>query len=147
MKKSIFLLILIIATLTSCHRLVEASGNGNLDGFWHIESIDTIQSGGTLNVSQEYFFWSVQHHLLICDDKTGNNSKIIMRFHHSGDSLTTYSPHIYSREVAGDIPTDDIAHLKPYGINNLEEKFLILRLSSNKMVLQSKKHIIKFRKL
>lgn len=44
--------------LASCN--VETSGNGSLDGFWHLERVDTLATGGTTDYSSGYVFWGVQ---------------------------------------------------------------------------------------
>ncbi len=47
--------------LASCN--VETSDNGPLDGFWHLERVDTLATGGTTDYSSGYVFWGVQKDL------------------------------------------------------------------------------------
>ena len=47
MKKIIGILFfaVLVFTLSSCE--IETSQNGDLDGFWHLEQVDTLATGGT----------------------------------------------------------------------------------------------------
>ena len=42
-------------TLASCE--LETSDNGKFDGFWHLERVDTLATGGSLNLQQKRIFW------------------------------------------------------------------------------------------
>ena len=45
-------------TLASCE--LETSDNGKFDGFWHLERVDTLATGRSLNLQQKRIFWGVQ---------------------------------------------------------------------------------------
>ena len=40
---------------------IEMSDNGDLDGYWHLEQVDTLATGGKLNLSKERVFWGLHH--------------------------------------------------------------------------------------
>ena len=56
MKYVCFLLMLMLcsALLNSCE--VDSSDNGDLDGFWHLESVDTLATGGRCDYSNQRVF-------------------------------------------------------------------------------------------
>ena len=60
MGKTIMFLVAVFMSscLMSCD--LETSDNGKLDGFWHLEKVDTIATGGVCDMSKEFVFWSVQ---------------------------------------------------------------------------------------
>lgn len=114
---------------------LETSGNGKLDGFWHLESVDTL-SGGFNDLSQKRIFWAFQKDLLELSDKDYVLSHCLMRFNRDGGALKLSDPYLYDRESGeGDHPLMDAAVLNPYGINAIETTFTVEKLSSSKMVL------------
>ncbi|WP_288318172.1 lipocalin-like domain-containing protein [Xylanibacter caecicola] len=147
MKKYIlFPLILFAGILPFVSCELETSDNGDLDGFWHLVRIDTLDTQGTCDMKQERIFWSFQKDLLHVDDKTGMNSSILLRFNHSSGSLTLSDPYIYDRG-AGDIKLEDVSMLYPFGINAMEEKFNMIHLSSNHMIIESPMLRLSFKKM
>lgn len=64
MKRMIYLIAAISLVLSSC--TLETSDNGDLDGFWHLERVDTLATGNYLDLSRERVFWGVQHKLISC---------------------------------------------------------------------------------
>ena len=52
----ILLLMVALFSLSACE--IETHDNGKLDGFWHLEKVDTIATGGVCNMSQQKAFWS-----------------------------------------------------------------------------------------
>ena len=118
----------VLLSMSSCD--LETSGNGKLDGFWHLERVDTLLTGGVCDMSELRVFWAFQHHLL----ELNGYVTCLCRFSHSDGSLVISSPYRYDREQ-GDEPLTDVELLLPYGINNLEERFTVERLSSSQLVL------------
>ncbi|MFA4047370.1 lipocalin-like domain-containing protein [Prevotella sp. PCHR] len=147
MKKYIlFPLILFAGILPFVSCELETSDNGDLDGFWHLVRIDTLDTQGTCDMKQERIFWSFQKNLLHVDDKTGMNSSILLRFNHSSGSLTLSDPYIYDRG-AGDIKLEDVSLLYPFGINSLTETFDVESLSSSRMTIASPVLRLSFKKM
>lgn len=139
-----------IATLASCE--IETSDNGDFDGFWHLERVDTLATGGTANLSKKRMFWGVQHKLIsVRDVDKDASSGYYLRFVQTRDKITTKSPyknnwHQDNGEDGGDIPVDDPTLLAPYGINNLEEEFVKEKLNGGQMILRSKTLRLKFKR-
>lgn len=139
-----------LVALASCE--IETSDNGDFDGFWHLERVDTLATGGTLDLSKKRVFWGVQYKLIsVYDiDKEGTFG-YYLRFTQTKDKIVTKSPyknnwHQDNGEDGGDIPVDDPTQLAPYGINNLEEEFVKEKLNGGQMILRSKTLRLKFKR-
>lgn len=132
---------LALATLTACE--IE-SHSSKLDGFWHLEQIDTLATGGIMDVSNEKLFWALQTKLLEVSDKA-TTSKIFFSFHHSDGTLFLFGPH-YLNRPNGDPVVEDPSILAPFGINALEETFDVETLTGSKMTLKSQTLRLKFKK-
>ncbi|MFW5616346.1 MAG: lipocalin-like domain-containing protein [Prevotella pectinovora] len=127
--------ILTTMTLASCD-IETSSAAGDFNGMWHLTRVDTIATGGVLDLKNEKLFWAFQNKLMQADDKNEKLAKILMRFNQTNTPLTLHTPYVYDREN-GDVPLSDPTLLAPYGINKLEENFQVLKLTGSKMVLQS----------
>lgn len=125
-----------LAISASC--TIEKSNNGDLDGYWHLESIDTIRTGGKCDLSHQQLFWGVQHKLLLLN---GGSTSFLYRFKQTGDSLILLTPYINGGhedvEGGGDTPLTDPSGLRQYGIQHLEEHFLKEKLGGSYMVLRT----------
>ena len=79
----------ICLVVNSC--TIETSDNGDFDGFWHLERVDTLATGNYLDLSKERVFWGVQHKLISCASITATNMYSFrgyyFRFEQTGDSL------------------------------------------------------------
>ena len=129
--------ILTTMSLASCD-IETSSAAGDFNGMWHLTRVDTIATGGVLNLKNEKLFWAFQNKLMQADDKNEKLAKILMRFNQTNTQLTLHTPYVYDREN-GDVPLSDSTLLIPYGINKTEEKFDVVTLKGGKMVLQSEK--------
>jgi hypothetical protein len=143
MRKTILICLMALLALTFASCELESSDNGKLDGYWHLEAIDSI-SGGVADLSKQTRFWSFQGKLLQFSD-SANDEMVFMRFNYSGDSLILTEPRILDRTL-GDTLITNIGQLCPYGINSLEEHFYVDHLSGSKMILSSNKLRLNFRK-
>lgn len=140
-----FLIISIIWLLTSCD--LQMSDNGDLDGFWQLCSVDTLATGQTVDMRQSQVSWAVQGSLLETRIAEGIEigTNVVFRFEHHPDSLWLYAPYLIDRDQ-GDIQVADVTVLRPFGINELEERFGILQLDGDALILQSKQLRLHFRK-
>lgn len=129
--------ILTTMTLASCD-IETSSAAGDFNGMWHLTRVDTLATGGVLDLKNEKLFWAFQNKLMQADDKNEKLAKILMRFNQTNTQLTLHTPYVYDREN-GDVPLSDSTLLIPYGINKTEEKFDVVTLKGGKMVLQSEK--------
>lgn len=132
-SKYIAITALALGTLTACE--IESHDNGKIDGFWHLEHIDTLATGGTLDISNEKLFWSVQVRLLEVSNKT-TGAKYIFSFRQANGSLYLSNP-LVSDRIKGDPEVEDVKVLAPYGINSLDETFAVEALDGKKMILKS----------
>lgn len=118
--------------LASC--TLENDGNREFDGFWHVERIDTLSTGGQLDVSHQKLFWSIQGKLVTVSDKS-SVSTYYFHHHEAADTIHLTDPHIHHR-AQGDPELTDVEVLRPFGINSLEESFQYTT-SSSRLVLTS----------
>lgn len=150
MLSVVLAIILSMASFSSC--TLESSDNGDLDGFWHLESIDSLQSGKTVDVSQQKIFWGVEHKLIAARFETRVKERYYFRFEQTSDSLKITKVfvdhgHQDNGEDGGDIPLDEVSdNLRLYGVNEIPEGFSKEALSGSKMILRSKNVRLKFRK-
>lgn len=137
-------------SLSSCD--LERSDNGDLDGYWHLESIDTLANGHTADFSKEYVFWGIEYKLISTRVTNTNQERLYLRFEQTSDSLKitqAYLDHGHQDhgEDGGDIPVEEVTDdLRFYGINNLPEGFYKEALDGSKMILRSKTLRLKFKK-
>ena len=127
------LILISLLALSSCK--LETSDNGKLDGFWKLTRVDTLTTGGVLDLTERGIFWSVQVNLLSVKDKYEEDGReILFRFDHSGGKLTLSEPRI-GYQYTGDIDVDDPDKLRPFGINNLKETFNVEGLNNHHLYL------------
>ncbi len=138
--KSFFVLSLLCLLFASCE--FETSGNGDLDGFWQLRSLDSLHNGRAVDMRGNGVYWAVQVNLLEARSPAAN---VFFRFNHVGDSLLLSEPYINNRDSA-DIKVTDATVLRPLGINRLDERFLVETLDGGTMVLRSSVLRLYFRK-
>ena len=132
---------------SSCE--LESSDNGKLDGFWHLESIDSLENGKTVDMSKLHVFWGIEYKLIAATQYDNNTEWMFFRFEQTSDSLKitqAFNNHGH-QDNGGDIPLTEVTNdLRYYGINNLPEGFAKEALSGSKMILRSKTLRLKFKK-
>jgi len=150
MKKIICILAVLPLLLTACD--IETSDNGDFDGYWHLVSVDTLATSGHCDLSGNTIFWAVQFKLMRLRGaerirEGGNGREFYERFELSRNSLTLFDPHEKNREKEDPAITEErLLELRPYGINALRERFEILLLDKDEMVLKSSVLELRFRK-
>ena len=123
------------AALTACE--IETHDNGKLDGFWHLEQVDTIATGGVKDVSRKRLFWSVQSKLVELSDRSViPNQRYIFSFRHVDGMLSVFDARVSDR-IVGDTALTDIDIVRPFGVNMFEEDFEVEALDGGKMILKS----------
>ena len=129
--------------MVSCS--IEPSQNSSLDGFWHLENVDTLSTGGHLNVKQERRFWAFQVNLMQLNGYDEHSALILMRFEKTNKTLRCYAP--VNNDRAHDDPSiTDVKSLQPFGINQLDETFNIEKLQTNTMILKGKNLCLTFKR-
>lgn len=142
MRRFRYIILSTIALLmVSC--TIETSDNGNLDGFWHLERVDTLSTGGTYDYSNRLVFWSVEHNLLQMNEDT---TYIYMRFRQTSDSLIVNEPFKSNAGHGTDIKLDDVSELSRFGVEAYEVGYIKEKLSGSRMVLRSPKLRLYFKK-
>ena len=145
----------IAAVLLAASCDIETSDNGNLDGLWHLERVDTIATGGSADRSNEYTFWGAQLRLMYTYDSNNSNvGSFYLRFSQTADSLIVEKAYINhwhednpNVDQGGDIPVTTVNDsLRHFGINELPEGFAKEKLSGSRMTLRSKTLRLHFRK-
>ncbi len=129
--KQLTLLFSILIILNACD--VEMSNNGDLDGYWQLSRVDTLDGGSRYMINSRVF-WSFQMNLLQLNKV--DNTDYLMQFDYKDAKLRVYDPYLSARNT-GDKPVTDIDVLRPYGVNSLDEEFEVETLTSSKMVLTS----------
>lgn len=132
---------------SSCE--LESSDNGKLDGFWHLESIDSLENDKTVDMSKLHVFWGIEYKLIAATQYDNNTERMFFRFEQTSDSLKITQAFINHghQDNGGDIPLTEVTNdLRYYGINNLPEGFAKEALSGSKMILRSKTLRLKFKK-
>lgn len=133
-----------LATLAMAACTLETSDNGDLDGFWHLTSIDSIKGGQSVDYSQKRVFWMFQGNLYKMREYE-NGIAVVGHFKVEGDSL--FITDVYKDDrMNGDPMITHASELKFYGIDAINERFAIKNLSSGKMTLQSRKTRLNFKK-
>lgn len=153
-RKSLLLLggIGIMSGLASCE--METSDNGELDGFWHLEQVDTLATGGVCDYRNVRIFWGIEHNLVsISDYETFKDFRgYYARFRQTGDSLVLTkfyrnNWHQAEGDKGGDIPITEMNDtMRRVGINRLEESFYKDHLSGGYMTLSTKELRLRFKK-
>ena len=145
MKKFfIYIIIGMGLLLSACD--MESSDNGDLDGFWQMTSkTDKYAKCGAVDMRDSGITWSFQGKLLELRDVNDRQKDIIMNFEHSGAQLRVYNPYYVERD-SDDIRITDPMTLLPYGVSNVDEKYNVVELDGDEMMLESERFLLKFRK-
>lgn len=142
MKKLLFFpLILLSALFASCDP--HASDNGDLDGFWQLACVDTLQ-GGSTDVTRRRLFWSVQFNLLQVSE-LNTLKEYVFHFSCDGNTLQLRDPYLVDH-AGSDVAVTDVTDLHPYGIQSLSESFTIECLNDDQLLLRSQTLRLHFRR-
>lgn len=136
MKKIIYILLTAVLA-SSCQK---ADDNGDLGGFWKLLKIEEFTTATTIDTKEYKRFWSIQLHVLATssedDDSYSYNYGGKGRFQHIGDSLFV--------QMITISPSSDLKKVGLY--NPKDERFGVVLLNRNKMILRSKDALLEFRK-
>lgn len=124
---------------------LEGDGSSDLSGFWHLESVDTLATGGHADLSGHRVFWAVQGDLLRVSDADAGGDSYFFRYTHQNDSLTLSEPRIDAR-TDGDPAVQNPSLLTPFGIQRITEHYIVESLKSSRMVIRSQELRLGFKK-
>lgn len=142
--KYLSMLIVLMFCLSACE--LETSHNGKLDGWWLLTAVDTLPTGGHANVEEQQCTWAFQGRLLELRDVPGQRGDYLLSFAQHGGDLLLSHPYLSARD-SGDIAVQTPQPLHPYGIQTLSERFSIITIDRQRMVLTSTSLRLYFRKL
>ena len=131
-KCFIMLSVLSLFFLVGCE--LETTDNGDLDGYWHLEQVDSLSSQRSVDYGQARIFWSIQFKLLQLSDL--ENNSIIYNLVYDNHQLTLADPYMFDR-ADGDTLVTDVEVLRRYGVNALQETMKVVSLQSDRMILES----------
>ncbi len=136
MKHTLYHALLATAiTLISGCDIIETSSSGKLTGQWQILTIDTLSTGGQLQMKEDRKYFSIEDRLFYIHD--ADEAKVFFAdYVYADDQLTLSNFTIYTQGSSDEPLVTDITDLQPYGINALTETFTIT-LTSSRMVLQN----------
>lgn len=134
----------ILSYVTSCGKIDK---NGELDGMWHLRTVENLSNNTTKNVKNECIYYSIQQNLIIVkrlgkDIYDKNDQQKIGRFTHTNDSLILYNFVVFQNESI--ISTNE--ELWYYYLDGKTSKYSIETLNSRKMVLRSKEKELTFKR-
>ena len=132
----------------------ETSGNGAFDGYWQLEQIDTLATGGSTDMHDRLVFWAVQHHVIELCDRHDNMQAygpqhpwVFYHFERYADTLQFIAdprPVIDLRPEAD--PYAELEDVQFYGFSRFDETFRVLQLDDDHMILESLLYRMYFRK-
>lgn len=158
MMKNILFILLMLVLCVSCDKVPM---NGDLDGMWQLmvkESKDKNNGEWYVeNVKSDKVYMSFQLHLVQLDGPDeGNGGRFRTRlyygrFKHEGDSLFIYELSYDSKnETAADnnewIKETELDILEPWGLNSLNNRFKVVKLDSDAMILRRDDLVLTYRK-
>lgn len=133
-QKLICMIVLTVILLTSCD--IETSHNGDLDGFWQLQCVDTLSNHVSVDMNGRGIYWCVQKDLIEVKKYKGDSYSVLFQFDYSGNQLRLYKPYQDYRD-AQDIAIDQVSLLQPFGINSLDEMFTIEQVDDNLVITSS----------
>ena len=144
MKRFYIYIIGVVLLLVGCD--VETSNNGDLDGFWQMTQMADKHVNTIYDMRNSGITWSFQGKLLELRDVKKVHQDIIGSFSHQDGPLSVNNFYFVDRDK-GDVRIDDpISYLVPYGVAQTNDKFNVLELSSDQMILESADFLLRFRK-
>lgn len=137
------LVCVMVGSLCACE--FHAGDNGDLDGFWHLESKEDLQTGEVSYLGDETVFWAYQVDLMYLQG--ASTGTYFLRFQHADNTLRLYEPRNNGGHgEVGDLLVTDPSVLLPYGITALEETFQVEKLNGSTMILCSETYRLTFKK-
>lgn len=140
MKRLIYIYMVLGMMMASC--TLERSDNGEMDGMWLMQTVDTLSTGGTADVREKFISWSFQVHLMQL-----RHPKHTLDFHfqHEGNLLILKDVFIDDR-MNGDPAVTDIEMLKEVGLSQLQDTFSIVSLDSENLDIANRQYCYHFRR-
>jgi hypothetical protein len=132
-------LLTIVLSFTACD--IETADNGNLDGLWQLTAVDTLSTHGHRDMKKLNTSWTIQGKLL---QIRNTDLTFVCHFSREGDMLKLGT--LYVNDHHDEPPLEDMPAAGAMGVNEKEESFSIITLTSSTMTLQSATLKLSFRK-
>lgn len=146
--KKMMSIMAVLTMLTACE--LHTSDNGDLDGFWQMTQMDTLETNRSGDMRSTKIFWAVQGDMLemrdLHDDNTAlYHEKINFRFRLEEGKLYLSDPIANDRPISDSIIVDP-ATVAFYGLSSLEQVLDVVQLEKSRMTLQTELYRMYFRK-
>lgn len=146
MKKKIFH-ILAVCTLAALGSCGDFDINGDLDGMWHLRTVEDLTKNEITSVKEQCVYYSVQQNLITVKRLYRSDSPVIYdthigRFIHTKDSLILHNFRIFQNEGIEATPQS----LAPFYLDGTTSRYSIKKLDSDEMVLRSDLRELFFKK-
>jgi hypothetical protein len=141
----VFVSVVMLFSVASCQ--LESPHNDKLDGYWHIEQIDSISKGIHVDKRESRVTWAVQARLLQIRDYDSDVRSIYTCHFVYEDQTLTLTDAYYDDRTIGDTLITDFTQIEPYGVRTIPVSYTIEQLSSERMILSDGTIRIYFRKL
>lgn len=144
-RPHLFTLIGLLTLTLSCE---DFDINGDLDGMWHLRSVETLSDQEIREVKSERIYYSVQQRLITVKRLTTNEvtgkgyRQYIGRFNHTGDSLILHSFVLFQIEDSIATPEE----LSPFYLDGTVSRYAVRQLDNKQMVLRSTERELTFKK-
>lgn len=146
MKKIIYSILTActLAWTTSCG---DYDINGDLDGMWHLRTIETLANNSVENVKEQCVYYSIQQNLisvkrLYKPNSTEQYKQHIGRFIHTSDSLILHDFRVFQKESIVATAED----LAPFYLVGTTSRYAIKKLDADEMVLRTGSQEFTFKK-
>lgn len=143
-KASYIFAVCAIAALGSCG---DFDINGDLDGMWHLRTVEDLTKNDVTSVKEQCVYYSVQQNLITVKRLYGSDSPEIYethigRFVHTKDSLILHNFRIFQNE--GIVGTSK--SLAPFYLDGTTSRYSVEKLDSDEMILRSSLRELTFKK-
>ena len=141
-KKLIYILIM-CTTLIACDKM---PANGDLDGMWQL--VEITHDGTIRNVQQDQIYMSIQLKLFMLGRK--ENSREYYGYFEHKDGYIHFWQFSYAStnesESDNNFPIQEAnkSLIERWGYYSLDEKFKVIQLTSNKLILENDNARIKY---
>lgn len=143
MKK--FISYIIAATcMASCD--IESAGTGGIYANWQLQSVDTLTTGGSCDMSKSRIYWAFESDVMQIRRQTSYDGiKLLFSYKHAGDSLLVTNP-LYAPQKDSLSAVEEKSALAPFGFTDLKETFHITKLTGSHLVIENNAYSMTFRK-
>ena len=143
MKKLVSIIAAALA-MASCE--IETAGTGGLYANWQLQSVDTIATGGSCDMSRSNIYWAFESDVMqIRKQTSADGMKLLFSFTHAGDSIMVTNA-LYAHLKDSLSAVEDKSALAPFGFTDLTEKFKIQKNTGGRLVIENSAYRMTFRK-